>query len=242
MRYLLEGSVRRAGRAPADQRAADRRRLRRPRLGRPLRRAPRRTSSTLQDQLTEQIVGVDRALDPPRRDRARAAQAPREASTPTTSTCGRCRTSSPTPPPTATAALRLLGAALALDPGYLPAHGYAAWCHEQRYFRGGFDPADRAAALAHAAAALAVNADDPQAMSIAAFVRANLTRDYDARRRGPRPRPGDERQLRARLRLQRARRRPQRARRPRGRACRQRRCGSARSTTRSTTTPTARWR
>ena len=77
------------------------------------------------------------------------------------------------------AALRLLGDALRLDPGYLAAHGYAAWCHEQRYLRGGFDPADRAAALAHADVALGVNADDPQAMSIGAFVRANLTRDYD---------------------------------------------------------------
>ena len=76
-------------------------------------------------------------------------------------------------------ALALLDAALALDPGYLPAHGYAAWCREQRYFRGGFDPADREAALRHADAALAVNADDPQAMSIGAFVRGILTRDYD---------------------------------------------------------------
>ena len=66
-----------------------------------------------------------------------------------------------------------------LEPGYLPAHGHAAWCHEQRYLRGGFDPADREAALRHADAVLAVNADDPQAMSMGAFVRANLTRDYD---------------------------------------------------------------
>ena len=77
------------------------------------------------------------------------------------------------------AALRLLGDALRLDPGYVAAHGYAAWCHEQRYLRAGFDPADRAAALAHADVALGVNSDDPQAMSIGAFVRANLTRDYD---------------------------------------------------------------
>ena len=77
-------------------------------------------------------------------------------------------------------ALALLGEALRLDPGYLPAHAVAAWCGEQRYLRHGFDPADRTAALQHADIALGVNADDPQAMSIAAFVRANLTRDYDA--------------------------------------------------------------
>jgi tetratricopeptide (TPR) repeat protein len=80
----------------------------------------------------------------------------------------------------AATALALLEEALALDPDYLPAHGYAAWCREQRYLRQGFDPADRAAALAHADAALGVLSDDPQVIGIAAFVRANLTRDYDA--------------------------------------------------------------
>lgn len=83
-------------------------------------------------------------------------------------------------PASADAALGLLDAALRLDPGYLAAHGCAAWCFEQRYLWHGFDPADRAAALHHADAALGVNADDPQAMSMGAFARANLTRDYDA--------------------------------------------------------------
>jgi TolB-like protein len=73
-------------------------------------------------------------------------------------------------------ALRLLDRSLQLDPDYLAAHGCAAWCREQRYFRSGFDPADRG----HAEVVLAVNADDPQAMSIGAFVRGILTRDYDA--------------------------------------------------------------
>jgi tetratricopeptide (TPR) repeat protein len=77
-------------------------------------------------------------------------------------------------------ALRLLRAALELDPGLLPAHGYAAWLHEQRYFRGGLYPADRTAALAHAEVVLGVNAGDPQAMSIGGFVRGNLTGDHDA--------------------------------------------------------------
>ena len=45
------------------------------------------------------------------------------------------------------AALRLLGEALLLDPNYAAAHAYAAWCHEQRFFRGGFHPEDRTAAL-----------------------------------------------------------------------------------------------
>ncbi len=76
-------------------------------------------------------------------------------------------------------AIQLLDDSLRLDPNYMPAHGYAAWCHEQSYFRNGFDPADREAALRHADIALGVNSDDPQALSIGAFVRANLTRDYD---------------------------------------------------------------
>jgi TolB-like protein len=131
----------------------------------------------LQDRLTEQIVG---AIEPSIR-RAEIERARRKrpesldaydlylralphALANTADGCDR--------------ALALLDAALRLEPGYLPAHGYAAWCHEQRYFRGGFDPADRQAALRHADAALAVNSDDPQAMSIGAFVRANLTRDY----------------------------------------------------------------
>src|SRR5262249_40019879 len=77
-------------------------------------------------------------------------------------------------------ALQLLLRSIELDPDYVSAHGYAAWCYEQRYLRNGFDPADKAAALSHADVALGINCDDPQAMSIAAFVRANMTRDYDS--------------------------------------------------------------
>jgi TolB-like protein/DNA-binding winged helix-turn-helix (wHTH) protein len=76
-------------------------------------------------------------------------------------------------------ALHLLERSIELAPDFVAAHGYAAWCYEQRFLRNGLDPSDRAAALAHADIALGVNSDDPQAMSIGAFVRANLTRDYD---------------------------------------------------------------
>ena len=132
----------------------------------------------LQDRLTEQIVGV---IEPSvrRAEIARARRKPPESldaydlylrALPHVLSNAAGRSDE---------ALRLLDAAIGLDPGYLPAHGCAAWCHEQRYFRGGFDPADRTAALEHADIALGANADDPQAMSIGAFVRANLTRDYD---------------------------------------------------------------
>jgi TolB-like protein/Tfp pilus assembly protein PilF len=76
-------------------------------------------------------------------------------------------------------ALRLLDQALQLDPNYSIAHAYAAWCHEQRFLRGGFHPEDRSAALHHADIALGIGTDDPQALSIGAFVYANLTRDYE---------------------------------------------------------------
>ena len=76
-------------------------------------------------------------------------------------------------------ALRLLDEALRLDPNYAPAHAFAAWGHEQRFLRGGFHPEDRAAALEHAHFALSIGVDDPQALSIGAFVNANITHDYD---------------------------------------------------------------
>lgn len=76
-------------------------------------------------------------------------------------------------------ALRLLDEALRLDPNYAAAHGYAAWGHEQRFFRGGFHPEDRAAALEHAHMALSIGANDAQALSIGAFVHAMITRDYE---------------------------------------------------------------
>ena len=76
-------------------------------------------------------------------------------------------------------ALHLLEEALRRDPNYPVAHAYAAWCLEQRYFRGGFHEQDKSIALEHARAADSLGADDPQALSIAAFVQANLTHDYD---------------------------------------------------------------
>jgi TolB-like protein len=77
-------------------------------------------------------------------------------------------------------ALRFLHNALQLDAGFMVSHAYAAWCFEQRYFRYGFDPEDRDRALRHADIALGVNCRDPRALSIAAFVRAILTRNYSA--------------------------------------------------------------
>ncbi|MDK1373477.1 MULTISPECIES: adenylate/guanylate cyclase domain-containing protein [unclassified Sinorhizobium] len=77
-------------------------------------------------------------------------------------------------------ALQLLEEALKRDPNYALAHAYAAWCREQSYFRGGLDERDKSLALEHCNAAFNFGVDDPQVLSIAAFVQANLTHDYDA--------------------------------------------------------------
>ena len=74
-------------------------------------------------------------------------------------------------------ALHLLSEALRLDPDYAGAHAYVAWCHQQR-FRDGHAPEDGAAVLRHAEAAIRAEADDPQALSIAAFARAHITHDF----------------------------------------------------------------
>ena len=177
VRYLLDGSVRRAGpRLRINAHLIDGATAAEIWAGRF--EGTAEDVFELQDQLTEQIVGV---IEP----QLRRAEIERARRKPAGSLDAydlylQALPHAVSNAPAATdTALRLLDASLALDPGYLPAHGYAAWCHEQRYFRGGFDPADREAALAHAAVVLGVNADDPQAMSIGAFVRAILTRDYE---------------------------------------------------------------
>lgn len=76
-------------------------------------------------------------------------------------------------------ALRLLAESLRLDPKYPAAHAYAAWSSEQRFFRGGFHPADKSAAIEHARAALRLGTEDPQALSIGAFVYASMTHDFE---------------------------------------------------------------
>ena len=178
VRYLLDGNVRRAGqRLRINAHLIDGATAAEIWAGRFEGRAE--DVFDLQDELTEQIVGV---LEPSLQ-RAEIARAKRKMPDQLDAYDLYLRAV-----PLVLAniaggsdeALRLLLAALDLDPELLPAHGYAAWLLEQRYFRGGLDPVDRAAALAHANVVLGVNADDPQAMSIGAFVRSMLTGEYDA--------------------------------------------------------------
>ena len=132
----------------------------------------------LQDRLTESIVG---AIEPSLRraeiDRARRKR-PGSLNAYDLYLRAMPHVHANTPADT-DEALRLLNEALRLDPNYATAHGYAAWGHEQRFFRGGFHPEDRAAALEHANMALSIGANDAQALSIGAFVHAMITRDYE---------------------------------------------------------------
>jgi serine/threonine protein kinase len=82
-------------------------------------------------------------------------------------------------PEDAERALGLLEEAIRLEPDYAAAHGFIAWCHEQRYLRAGLQAATREAALRHAHAAIAMGSDDAMALAMGGFVVGILARDYD---------------------------------------------------------------
>jgi len=79
-----------------------------------------------------------------------------------------------------TSALSLLDAAIALDPDYAEAHGLSAWCRQQRFLWGGRKQEDRDAALRHAEAVAAARSDDGQTLALAAFAKGALARDFEA--------------------------------------------------------------
>jgi adenylate cyclase len=80
-----------------------------------------------------------------------------------------------------TEALRLLHKAIELDPDYAPALAYAAWCYEQRLTRGWetTQESDATTSIALARRAIATNSDDANAMAAAGFVLLMVGRDYD---------------------------------------------------------------
>jgi len=75
-------------------------------------------------------------------------------------------------------ALALLDRAVELEPDYAAVHALIAWCHEQRYLRGGLHEEAKRAALEHARAAIAAGGDDAAALATAAFVIAVVEYDY----------------------------------------------------------------
>ncbi|MBV1797267.1 adenylate/guanylate cyclase domain-containing protein [Siccirubricoccus sp. G192] len=76
----------------------------------------------------------------------------------------------------------LLQQAIAHDPGYAPAHAYAAWWHAMRIAQGwSADPmADHAAAARAAAAATERNGNDALALAVQGYVAGYVQKDYAA--------------------------------------------------------------
>jgi adenylate cyclase len=82
-------------------------------------------------------------------------------------------------PEDADKALPLLGKAIEREPDYAAAHAIIAWCHEARYLRGGMQEETRIAALHHARRAIAGGSDDAATLATAGFVIAVCGRDYE---------------------------------------------------------------
>ena len=72
-------------------------------------------------------------------------------------------------PERSTKALVLLEHALALDPSYALAHGFAAMGYHNRFLRAGLRGEDKAASIRHAQAAIAYGQDDALALTFAGF-------------------------------------------------------------------------
>jgi TolB-like protein len=67
-------------------------------------------------------------------------------------------------------AIPLLTRALAIEPDYAAAHAPLALCYHSRFSRAGLHEQNRVSAIRHAHAAIASGADDPSALGIAGFV------------------------------------------------------------------------
>ncbi len=85
-------------------------------------------------------------------------------------------------PESALQALALLERALALEPDYALAHGYAAYCHENLFVRAGRREENRQATIRHAHAALAYGQDDAMALALAGFNIGMIEHDRAAAR------------------------------------------------------------
>src|SRR6266446_1644815 len=81
-------------------------------------------------------------------------------------------------PEDADKALPLLEQAISFEPDYAAVHALIAWCHEQRYLRGGLRAEVRAIASSHARAAIAAGGDDALALAIGGFVIAAVEQDF----------------------------------------------------------------
>jgi len=83
-------------------------------------------------------------------------------------------------PDSAAKALPLLERALAIEPDYAMAHGYAAILHQNLFIRGGMHEEDRTAAIHHAHAAITYGHDDARALAMAGMAIGLVEHDFAA--------------------------------------------------------------
>ena len=88
----------------------------------------------------------------------------------------------PAMPDGAAKALTLLESALEKEPDYALAHGFAAWCHEIVFARGGGAEENRQGAIRHAHGAIAHGRDDAIALSLGGFAMGMVAHDRGAAR------------------------------------------------------------
>jgi TolB-like protein len=79
-------------------------------------------------------------------------------------------------------AVPLLERALAVEADYAGAHGLLAWCHLILFVRGGFKESNRTAAIRHARAAVTFGRDDATALAMGAFAIGLVEHDRGAAR------------------------------------------------------------
>jgi TolB-like protein len=80
-------------------------------------------------------------------------------------------------PAEAAKAVPLLERALTLEPDYAGAHGYLAWCHQILFVRGGYHKESHDAAIRHARAALSYGRDDATALALGGCVISIIEHD-----------------------------------------------------------------
>jgi TolB-like protein len=85
-------------------------------------------------------------------------------------------------PEEAVKAVPLLEQAIHLETNYPSAHGWLAWCHQFLFLRAGFEESNRAAAIRHARAAVIHGRDDAMALALGAHVIGLLAHDRVAAR------------------------------------------------------------
>jgi TolB-like protein/Flp pilus assembly protein TadD len=83
-------------------------------------------------------------------------------------------------PEQARSAMPLLAQALTLEADCAAAHSLLAWCHEILYIRAGYKEENRIAAIRHAQTAVAHGRDDASALSLGAFVMGIVDHDHPA--------------------------------------------------------------